>query len=90
MVAGSRWAVRIGMVCIWDVESGGVLYKVCPCVVISVASTYAYVASWAQGDRDVGRFPSKRAHQCVSPFLSFFLGHANRCSRVVLTGSFNG
>ena len=78
------------MVCIWDVESGRVLYKVCPCVVISVASTYAYVASWAQGGRDVGRFPSKRARQCVSPFLSFFLGHANRCSRVVLTGSFNG
>ena len=61
------------MVCIWEVESGRVLYKVCPCVMFSVmrASTYAYVASRTQGDRDVGRFPSKRTHQCVSCSLSF-------------------
>ena len=54
-------------VCIWEVDSGKIQYKVKYSIVHigALRLTICPIASWTQRDSDVRRFPSQRAYQWV-------------------------
>lgn len=78
------------MVCIWEVDSGKILYK----VLIISNSLYlnsdcvCAIASRTQGNSNLGGFPPQRAYQYV--FKYGLIAYESNASIPVLTGSKDG